>query len=189
MRNLSIWVSCFIFLNVLFAYIFLRDSKFVQQLKEKDLNVSSPQRLNRLVHDFGVVRPNQQLEHLFTIQNHTRQSVRPMSVVASCTCLKAAVKNEWYSPNDEIPAKVRMQASRSPIAMRQELVIKFEDKALDDIVLELNALVRNDLHVSKDKLALGEHVGNAVHEPEFTISNFSDENWPSVDVVSRAIAR
>jgi len=139
---------------------------------------------SRYIHDFGVIRPNEIQQHLFSFANPAPIAVRPSGVTASCGCVRALVEKKWYAPNENIIVKVQLKANDRASEMRHNLTLAFEDNLIPDHLVEVRAQVRPNLFVDTERLSFGEHAGNVSATKSVTIRNFSNEDWSAVDVTS-----
>jgi hypothetical protein len=137
---------------------------------------------SRYSHDFGVIRPNEIKQHLFSFPNPAATAVRPSGVSASCGCVRALVEKKWYAPLEDITVNVQLKSNDRASEMRHNLTIAFEDNLIPDYVVEVRAQVRPNLFVDSDRLSFGEYAGNIFATKSVTIRNFSDEDWSGVDV-------
>jgi hypothetical protein len=131
--------------------------------------------LDKLEMDFGVVKPDSRNEKSMLLKNPFGKTVKPITVNANCTCIRAKIESRVFEKDEAIPVIVSLRAYSSSTDMNQMLSIHFDDKLLAPLQLRIAAKVREPLSVvpNTHKWSMGE----LKVDKRITISNFSDVKW------------
>jgi len=166
---------CIILLLVAFFTLPKRATKFATEA------VST----SELRHDFGLVSTNRILEHDLVIPVISSRPVRPVEVVASCSCVSARVPSKWYQPGEVLPVKILLDTRDRATRLQVSVSIHFEGVP-NACTISVLADIKAPLSVSVTRLNLGFDTGQEDTETTIFVSNYDLEEWDDINVESDA---
>jgi len=137
----------------------------------------------QLTHDFGRVLPNSVNAHRFTFRNAEDDELSVTKVRSGCACATPRLSGRTVSPGGEIDVDVAWHAGNMDRDEIRDVRIELAGRRRVELTLEVRGSVRHDLAVSTSELALGRvPVDPAGIRRSFNVSNFSEQDWRSVEV-------
>src|SRR5262249_46525469 len=106
--------------------------------------------------DFGSVPRGPTLSHPFRVVNKTRGPVNIASVRVSCGCVSAAAVKTYLQPGESTHILARMDTTRFTGLKSVTIYVQFNQPAVEEVRLWVQANGRNDFAVSPDTLAFGQ---------------------------------
>jgi hypothetical protein len=106
--------------------------------------------------DFGSVPRGPMLSHPFRVANNTRVPVNIASVRVSCGCVSAVAMKGRLEPGESTHIVARMDTTRFTGLKSVTVYVQFNQPALEEVRLWVQANSRNDFSVTPDTLAFGQ---------------------------------
>jgi hypothetical protein len=106
--------------------------------------------------DFGSVPRGPTLSHPFRVVNNTRGPVNIASVRVSCGCVSAAALKTHLQPGESTHILARMDTTRFTGLKSVTIYVQFNQPAVEEVRLWVQANGRNDFAVNPDTLAFGQ---------------------------------
>jgi len=135
-----------------------------------------------LEHDFGVVSPNSENRHTFSVRNTSKGTwtLKRIHVTCVCTVVDASESSIKGGEAEEFEVLQRV-GDRNEDEVRSVL-LEFNEDGAPKIQLVVRARVRKPLTVSETALAFGSMGRGGEAEKHFEIVNFSSLEWQSLSV-------
>ncbi len=180
--------------TVMLLFVFLLSIGYVWSghfSAEKIKSRSATKLLNRALepvvrHNFGLVAPNDSIEHVFQIRNDSGRAVMPDKVTASCGCVKTLVEKKLYANGEYIDVRTVLRTDSKRSEMLQYLAVSFVGKLMPDTMLELSASVRPELTASVDEIFWDFDNPKELIEQTMVVENFGNESWSGITVTAEA---
>ncbi|MHB1425146.1 MAG: DUF1573 domain-containing protein [Gemmataceae bacterium] len=106
--------------------------------------------------DFGSVPRGPTLTHYFRVTNNTRGPVVIGSVRISCGCVSAVALKGQLQPGESTHVVARMDTTRFTGLKSVTIYVQFQQPAIEEVRLRVQANGRNDFTVTPDTLAFGQ---------------------------------
>jgi hypothetical protein len=106
--------------------------------------------------DFGSVPRGPMLSHPFRVVNNTRGAVNIASVRVSCGCVSAEALKTHLEPGEATHIIARMDTTRFTGLKTVTIYVQFNQPAVEEVRLWVQANGRNDFTVTPDTLAFGQ---------------------------------
>jgi hypothetical protein len=106
--------------------------------------------------DFGAVPRGPTLSHPFRVVNNTRGPVNISSVRVSCGCVSAVALKGRLEPGESTHVVARMDTTRFTGQKSVTIFVQFDQPAMEEVRLVVQANGRNDFSVTPDTLAFGQ---------------------------------
>lgn len=94
-------------------------------------------------HDFGEVYLDEDVEHVFRIQNHGDEALQLGEITASCGCVVAEVSQTALAPGEVAAVRVRLEARGSARELHKEARIACNDPEQPVLRLQVSADIRS----------------------------------------------
>src|SRR5262245_53147067 len=135
-----------------------------------------------LVKDFGTVPRGPTLTHSFRFTNSTGQPVHISGVRVSCGCVSAVPLQYDVAPGQSAVIQAQMDTRRFSGSKSVTVYIQFDRPQWEEARLWVQANARDDLTVSPDTLALGQHKRGTGPSGRTTISFLGNDAWQILEV-------
>jgi len=106
--------------------------------------------------DFGSVPRGPTLSHPFRVVNNTRGPVNIASVRVSCGCVSATALKNILQPGESTHILARMDTTRFTGLKSVTIYVQFNQPAVEEVRLWVQANGRNDFTVTPDTLSFGQ---------------------------------
>jgi hypothetical protein len=141
-------------------------------------NSHSDAKTNDNIHDFGIVRPGQELEHTFTHTNKTNRKLEIDYVKTSCGCTSAKCSTYSLEPGDSTNLTVVFQprSTTAPSVQSATIVCKNTDEVYPYFV---RAQVRPNMVITPQPIDVSILSSTKTSIP-LRINNYSSREWAQV---------
>lgn len=138
----------------------------------------------RILHDFGIVRPESRSIHRFRIQNSGGSPWTVDSVARTCRCTTTRLSSEIVEPGGDLLVDVRYTAPPEDGRDERTVEVHFRESDAPVFILGARALVRHPLYLTDKELKIetDEDVGIVT----LVAANFTDRTWAGLNVSSGA---
>jgi hypothetical protein len=152
-----------------------------------------------LSHEFGLLRPGQQVKHRFAIRNDSALPWKVADIENQCKCTGALPVSETAKPGEtlEIDVGYAVQSDRKEDS--RMLRVNFLQRTAPRILLKIHCTIREPISVSPGSVVMrAPKTGQPVHE-DLVVSNYLDHDlklpqvtcqapWLKVDLQSTSVA-
>ena len=135
-----------------------------------------------LEHDFGVVRPDRELEHRFTVRNPSDQTRHVTAVRAGCRCTLATLMAAEIPPGGSVPVDVTYTAGGRVGDERKVVRVEFAGADVPDVDLVVTARIRQAFTVRPNEVVLPWSADAGGSSAVAYVANFSDADWRILEV-------
>ncbi len=123
--------------------------------------------------DFGSVPRGPALTHHFRLTNKTKQPVNIAGVRVSCGCVTATPLKTYLAPGEETAILAQMDTTRFSGSKNVTIFVQFNQPRFDEVRLTVQAVGRDDFHLTPDTLAYGQVKKGATPVVETTITFYN----------------
>jgi Protein of unknown function (DUF1573) len=141
----------------------------------------SPADSRTLNYRFGVIRPNQRVSHTFLVSNDSSHTWSLKSIITQCRCTVGGLTPTEIAPGQTAQFTVGLVATAAEVNLAKRLNLRFNEPDSPSFWFALEAVVRNAMSVSPNRLILRGESGSTV-DGYFTVSNYSDTAWSDLDL-------
>lgn len=145
----------------------------------KDVDLSSKARvevIGELVHDFGVMSPNTEGEHVFRIKNAGEDDLTLRLGATTCKCTLGELKNSTLAPGEESDITLSWSVKSGQAEFNQTAQVITNDPYRVVLNFEIVGKVVEDLEVVPETWTFGEVATGEPIEMSGTIYNFMDQD-------------
>jgi hypothetical protein len=142
-----------------------------------------------LKHDFGIVRPNEVLEHEFTIPNGSSVAWSVDRFQSSCGCTVPMSNSDLVPPRGLLRVRVRYRAKSECTDDFQRVVLTFHEREAPSVRFEIRASIRDEMTILPDHVewaVVQGGAGRTIGELELRIENYGAVRWQRVRAASSA---
>ena len=139
-----------------------------------------------LSHEFGLLRPGQQVKHRFAIRNDSAVPWKVADIENQCKCTGALPVSETARPGEtlEIDVGYAVQSDRKEDS--RLLRVNFLQRTAPRVLLKIHCTIREPISVSPESVVMRPaKPGQPAHE-DFVISNYLDHDLKLPQVASQA---
>ena len=90
--------------------------------------------------DFGVIRPNEEVNHDFHIKNTNQDTVKVKELLSSCECVTTEISSKIIAPGDSCRLSIFFRDSVTGDFLRS-VTVKFEDSVPNKII-EISGIIK-----------------------------------------------
>lgn len=137
--------------------------------------------------DFGPTPKGPVLVHYFSVSNTTKSHVTIGSPRVSCGCVSAQVLHTNLAPGESTVVVAYMDTKRIATSNTLKSVIvyvPFLAPRMEEVLLKVQAIARDDLFLSKSELALGQVIKGRSSTTTTKITLMNQPKWEVSEVVS-----
>lgn len=127
--------------------------------------------------DFGSVPRGPSLTHLFRLTNKTTQPVHISGLRVSCGCVTAVALEHHLPPGKSTAIQVVMDTRRFYGFKSVTVYVTFDQPQVDEVRLWVQANSRDDLMVTPEILALGQHKRGTTPSGSVTVTFYGNDQW------------
>ncbi|MDG2222777.1 MAG: DUF1573 domain-containing protein [Rubripirellula sp.] len=150
-----------------------------------DVDVSSKARvevIGDITHDFGVMSPNTDGEHVFKIKNIGEDDLTLRLGATTCKCTLGELKNSTLAPGEESDIKLSWTVKSGQTEFNQTAQVITNDPYQVVLSFEIEGKVVEDLEVVPETWTFGEVATGEPIELSGTIYNFMDQDIKPTDL-------
>lgn len=123
-------------------------------------------------HDFGLMRPNQKLSHLFMIKNDSNTPWKLAGIQQSCKCTASRPRSDSVAPGESMGIDVEYTAPTLTRDDVHQVGVEFTDDSVPYFWLKVRATVQEPICVSPSSLHLESSVVGPAHREDLTLANY-----------------
>ena len=186
-----LWISCFLSqhegalcraLTLTFAAVFFFSGGCSVEDSGNSASHGEGNKTLSLGHDFGILKPEEQVEHRFVIENETDMQWTFRKVIKSCACTVTDLSAPAIEPGKEETATVTYTAGGVTQNDQRRIVVLFEEAQAPRVVLHVRARVRESMTRVPPKLELLDLGKGKSSQTNLEVQNFSDHDWKSISL-------
>lgn len=133
-------------------------------------------------HDFGILKPKQQVKHQFVIKNDTAHKWIIRKIINTCSCTATDLSAQVIVPGQEETVTVSYRAGGATTNDKKGIMVLFEEPKSLQILLTVTAEVRELMTCLPKELELLDLGKDVSSQTDFEVQNFSDHDWQSISV-------
>lgn len=137
-----------------------------------------------LDHDFGITRPGRKHSHRFEVFNSSNEDWTIKSLRTTCSCTVASVSSDVISAGASGFVTVNYVAGGKTNDDRRKVSIEFREPNTPIMHLSVNAMIREDLAIKPEEVAVDLQLEGAVSTVYAYAHNFTDSRWDGLEVKS-----
>jgi hypothetical protein len=141
-------------------------------------------RAKTLQHDFGLIRPGQVCTTRFSIQNDSAITWTLRSLSVGCACTVTHLSKLTIAPGERTELDVKYTAGAVSVDDKRAIGVIFNEASAPAIRVELAAHVRAPATAEPQEAILPVVEPTATSTGYFTVMNFSDDLWSSVQATA-----
>jgi hypothetical protein len=147
----------------------------------------------RLVHDFGLVRPREKLNHTFAVRNTTRVPWNLDKITKTCSCAVARISTARIAPGETQEVDIAYRAAGKTSHDQRSIEITFKEDVAPVLTIQIRAHIQAPIAINVSDLVFtslesGQIVSKTVEvqsDPNVCLSVKSDVDWitPEIELI------
>ena len=134
------------------------------------------------VHNFGVLRPREVVEHWFTVENPTNETWTFDRADTTCRCTTFRQTSQNIAAGTSESVAVTYTAADKTLDEERAVTISFKEPQTPRIRLTVKAQVRAPLTITPAEMSFTTVGRGQTPNGTFEVRNFDDQDWATPDV-------
>lgn len=133
-----------------------------------------------LEHDFGVLKPEVQVEHCFAIKNNTAGRWTVRKIINTCACTATDLSAPAIEAREQESVTVTYRAGRESSDDTRKVVVLFEEREAPPLFLVIRAKIREAMTVTPSRVAYRQLGKGLLGVAGVEVQNFGDVDWQGI---------
>jgi len=129
------------------------------------------------IHDFGVMGPNEEGSHSFTVRNVGESELTLEVASTTCKCTVGTLEQNALAPGEETEVQMTWTVNTKANRFGQTAELRTNDPSFPTIRLEIKGRVVRQLETSPEVLTFGEVAAGEPVTLDWKVFNYTDQDW------------
>jgi hypothetical protein len=136
-------------------------------------------------HDFGLIRPGDEVSHRFEIVNSTDVPWKVQEIQTNCSCTVPTISSDVFQPGERGWVDVVYQAAKSESDDKRSVYAVFAEPG-PKIPLTVKAKIRGPISIPQKEIVLETPYQQKGKEYFLEVKNYDEHAWDSLQLATKA---